>query len=63
MRGVSLGVATELPPLPLRKRVGVRGRATPTGWRLEGATAFGNVARPLIRLPAPSPARGEGSKP
>jgi len=62
MRAVSPGLAAALPPLPLRERVGVRGFATLTGWRFEGTTAFDNVARPLIRLPAPSPARGEGSK-
>jgi hypothetical protein len=62
MRVVSPGLAAALPPLPLRERAGVRGRATLTDWRFEEAVV-GNVARPLIRLPAPSPARGEGSKP
>ncbi len=62
MRIVWPGVGADLPPLPLRERVGVRGRATLTGSRLEVATGFGSVVRPLIRLPAPSPARGEGSK-
>jgi hypothetical protein len=63
MRAASHGLGAAQPPLPLRERVGVRGRATPTGWRFEGATAFDEVVRPLIRLPAPSPARGEGNKP
>ena len=52
--------ATEL-PLPLRERVGVRGRAALDHWRLVSKAAIGIVARPLIRpFGPPSPARGEG---
>jgi len=54
------GPGAAQPPLPLRERVGVRGRATLYDRRCQAVSY--SSARPLIRLPAPSPAGGEGSK-
>ena len=53
----------DTPPLPLRERVGVRGRATLDRWRSFVTVGSTTVERPLIRLgfaEPPSPARGEG---
>jgi len=62
MGGLDLPDKRDLPPLPLRERVGVRGLATLIMYSgLSHLPKLPRLARPLIRpFGPPSPARGEG---